>query len=325
MKNHPIDRNEILRWTLGPAYLLAAISFFLILHHLGYSKLVVYYVASICVIAMTLIMEYYLPYEKTWRNLDDQFVNEIASTLLGANLGHNLARALVYLLVAPAIVFWGTQGAPWWPTTWPFAIQVALGFIIWEFGIYWSHRLMHTTDLGWRFHSLHHKLRRLSCVNSGYGHPVNFALTSLFDLTFLILSGAPAEVMLFTSFLSGSVNFLSHANIDLKMGWLNYIVNTPEVHRWHHVAEKASGARNFGMQLPIWDLVFGTYYCPKDRVPPRILGHNEHQPAGFFQQWLAPFMPKRAATWKAIPEQRMPFRSTDKDVPIPQPRSVVEP
>ena len=321
MKTLSFDRNEILRWTLGPVYLLAAISFFLVLHNQGYPKLVVYYVGSACVIAMTLLMEHFFPYEKSWRNLDDQFINELGSTLINANLGHNLGRMVVYMLVAPALVFWGTEGAPWWPRDWPFAFQVVLGFVAWEFGIYWSHRLMHTTDIGWRFHSLHHKLRRLSCVNSGYGHPVNFVLTSLFDMTCLILSGAPAEVMLFTSFLSGAVNFLSHANVDLKMGVLNYVVNTPEVHRWHHAKEKASGARNFGMQLPIWDIVFGTFYCPKDRPPPRLLGHGGHEPSGFFAQWLSPFMPKRAASWKAIPKERMPFRSADADARIPQPRS----
>jgi sterol desaturase/sphingolipid hydroxylase (fatty acid hydroxylase superfamily) len=319
MKNFSITPKEILRWTIGPLYLLAAISFFLVLHHMGYSKLVVYYVASICVIVMTLLLELSFPYEKTWRNLDDQFVNEIVSMLLSANLGHNLARMAVYFLIAPAIVFWGTEGAPWWPTSLPFALQVALGFIIWEFGIYWSHRMMHSTEFGWRFHSLHHKLRRLSCLNSGYGHPINFALTSLFDLTFLILSGAPAEVMLFTSFLSGAVNFLSHANIDMKMGLLNYVVNTPEVHRWHHAAETASGKRNFGMQLPFWDLVFGTYYCPKDRVPPRVIGHDEHQPSGFLAQWLAPFMPKRALTWSGIPAKRMPLGASGSSAPIPEP------
>ena len=319
MKHPTMNWREILRWTLGPFYLVASVSFFLILHEMGFHKLVVYYVASACVIGMTLVMEHTFPYEKSWRNLDDQFPNEIGSTLLSANLGHNMGRMLVLFLIAPAIVYWGGEGAPWWPASWPFALQVALGFVVWEFGIYWSHRLMHTTDIGWRFHSLHHKLRRLSCVNSGYGHPINFALTSLFDMTLLVLCGAPAEVMLFVSFMSGSVNFLSHANIDVKMGFLNYVVNTPEVHRWHHAAEPGSGQRNFGMQLPIWDLVFGTYYCPKDREPPRVLGHDEHQPAGFLAQWLAPFMPARAARWKAIPAQRMPLRTPDGPAPIAGP------
>ncbi|QJE03674.1 sterol desaturase family protein (plasmid) [Massilia forsythiae] len=309
MKTFSINPKEIVRRTLGPLYLTTAISFFLILHAMGYSKLVVYYVASICVIVMTVLLEFAFPYEKTWCKPDDQFFNEIGSMLVSTNLGHNLSRTAVYFLIAPAIVFWGSDGAPWWPTALPFPLQVVLGFIVWEFGIYWSHRMMHTTELGWRFHSLHHKLRRLTCLNSGYGHPVNFALTSLFDLTFLILSGAPAKVMLFTSFLSGAVNFLSHANIDMKMGFLNYVVNTPEVHRWHHAAERAAGKRNFGMQLPFWDLVFGTFYCPKDTAAPRVLGHDGHQPAGFFAQWLAPFMPKRAMRWAAIPGRATPLRS----------------
>jgi len=52
-------------------------------------------------------------------------------------------------------------------------------------------------------------------------------------------------VLLFVSFLSGAINFMSHCNIDMRMGYLNYLFVTPETHRWHHVNDPASSGRNF--------------------------------------------------------------------------------
>jgi len=293
---------EFIRWTIGPAYLIGTLAIFWLWKQSGWSRYVVYYGASVCVIGLTQVLETVFPYEKSWRQPDSQFRNEVASTFLIANIGHNIGRALAYTLFGAFVVWWVPTGGPWWPKQLPFVAQVAIAFVFWELGLYWNHRLMHSA--AWRFHVLHHKLRRLSWINSGYGHPIGFLMTSFADLGVLLFIGAPAEVLLYVSFLSGAINFLSHCNIDMKMGWLNYVFVTPEVHRWHHANDPQSYGRNFGTQLIVWDLVFGTYYLPKDQVPGKLLGSDEHQPAGIVHQLLAPFMPRRAATWPGIARER---------------------
>jgi ornithine lipid hydroxylase len=291
---------------LGPAYVVTAIAIFLVLHQAGLNKVLVYYLGSLFVILLTQTLEILVPYEKSWRWPDDQFLNELGHTFISAMLGHNLGRLVAYGAFGLLVSNWNYSGAPWWPTSLPFAFQVILAFCAWEFGLYWNHRLMH--GFTWRFHALHHKLRRLSWANSGYGHPMQFVMTSFFDLSVLLLLGVPAEVMMFTMYLSGAVNFLPHANIDMKMGLLNYVFATPEVHRWHHEKSPESGTRNFGMQLIVWDLVFGTYFNSKSKPSPRILGDESPQPAGFFGQWLAPIFPGVVSGAPKIPDERRRFQ-----------------
>jgi len=309
----PMLRYPLLEYVVGPVYLGISFSFFLGLHALGLPHYQVYYLASLGVIVLTQLLEWAMPYEKSWNEADGQLHNELAHTFISAMLGHNVGRILAIGLFGSIVSSWGYAGAPWWPKDIPFVLQVILAFAIWELGLYWNHRFMHGPT--WGIHHLHHKLRRLSWINSGYGHPIQFVLTSLFDLSFLMLSGAPAGVMVFVIYLSGTVNFLPHANVRMRMGLLNYIFATPEVHRWHHEKTPMSGKRNFGMQLIIWDLIFGTYYNPKTKDTPRILGDLEPQPSGFFQQWLAPFVPKYRERWKQMPAERRKYR---------QPHQVIE-
>ncbi|WP_321951521.1 sterol desaturase family protein [Paraburkholderia bannensis] len=322
MVSLPITLHETARRSVGVVYLLFGFALYYSLHRISPGHpILVYYAATVGMMAFTQMLEWLLPYEKTWRRPDDQFLNEIASTFISALLGHTTGRFVAFAVFGWLVLHWrGPNGAAfWWPTDWPFAMQVALSFVLWEFGLYWSHRWMH--GWAWRFHALHHKLRRLSWLNSGYGHPISFFLTSLCSYGMLALSGAPAEVLIFNSFLSASINFLSHANLDLKFGWLNYVINAPETHRWHHVKDHpAAFNKNFGTQLMLWDLVFGTFYYPKDQLPSRNLGDDAYMPAGFWAQWLEPFVKDKAARWPhAIPAQRTDF--TLGRIPA-QPRTV---
>jgi sterol desaturase/sphingolipid hydroxylase (fatty acid hydroxylase superfamily) len=296
--------------TVGAFYLLFGFVLYFILHRTFPNHPIwVYYAATGGMIVFTQILEWLLPYERSWRKPDDQFLNEVFSTFVSALLGHTTGKLVAFGLFGWIVLRWhGVDGAaPWWPSTWPFVLQVCLSFVLWEFGLYWNHRWMHTW--AWRFHSLHHKVRRLSWINSGYGHPIGFFFTSLCSYGMLALSGAPAEVLIFNGFLSASINFLSHANIDLRLGWINYIVCAPEVHRWHHVKDDPEAFnKNFGTQLMVWDLVFATFYYPKHKLPSRNLGAGIYMPAGFFAQWLEPFVSRKSARRAAaIPDQRMPF------------------
>jgi sterol desaturase/sphingolipid hydroxylase (fatty acid hydroxylase superfamily) len=44
--------------------------------------------------------------------------------------------------------------------------------------------------------------------------------------------------------------------------WMGYIFQRPEMHRIHH--ERSKHYNNFS-DLPIWDMIFGTYENPKKR------------------------------------------------------------
>ena len=51
--------------------------------------------------------------------------------------------------------------------------------------------------------------------------------------------------------------------------------------------------KNFAGLLPVWDLIFGTFYMPEGRVPTRFGVINEHVPEGFWKQLLWPFRRSR--------------------------------
>jgi sterol desaturase/sphingolipid hydroxylase (fatty acid hydroxylase superfamily) len=73
-----------------------------------------------------------------------------------------------------------------------------------------------------------------------------------------------------------------HSNVDVHTGWLQRIINGPELHRWHHAIDYAPPGKNFGTKLAIWDHVFGT----ADRRPGKPAGYGlaDPFPSGFLAQ-----------------------------------------
>ena len=41
----------------------------------------------------------------------------------------------------------------------------------------------------------------------------------------------------------------------------------PVFHRWHHTAAERGGEKNFASTFPVLDLMFGTFYMPKNALP----------------------------------------------------------
>jgi sterol desaturase/sphingolipid hydroxylase (fatty acid hydroxylase superfamily) len=68
----------------------------------------------------------------------------------------------------------------------------------------------------------------------------------------------------------GLQGLVSHFNVDIKAGPLNYLLVGTELHRFHHSAN-LDEAKNFGVLTPFWDLIFGTF-CYSPRQLPSTLG-----------------------------------------------------
>jgi sterol desaturase/sphingolipid hydroxylase (fatty acid hydroxylase superfamily) len=83
--------------------------------------------------------------------------------------------------------------------------------------------------------------------------------------------------------LSNISGTFSHCGADLKAGLLNYVLVTPEVHRWHHAAQVPEGYKyscNYGVEFSFWDILFGTFYLPRragQTLQPERIGH----PSGY--------------------------------------------
>ena len=139
---------------------------------------------------------------------------------------------------------------------------------------YWFHRAEHRYDWMWRtFHQLHHSALRVDIAGAFYTHPLEpAAKMTLAAIVALFVLGLDPLAVAISSTLTGLLSIFQHWNITTPH-WIGYIVPRPESHCLHH--ERGVHGRTYG-DLPIWDMLFGTYLNP--RAPVAIdVGFGEAQ------------------------------------------------
>ena len=176
-----------------------------------------------------------------------------------------------------------------WPAQWPIWAQVLLKLAAGDFLRYWLHRWSHEHTLLWRLHAVHHHPRKLYSLNVFRFHPADKALQFLCDSLPFILLGVGPTVLAYYFVIYATSGFFQHSNSDLRLGWLNYLVSGPEVHRWHHSKVVEESNHNYAHTLIVWDLLFGTYYRPKGAEVGRLGLLEDGYPARFAGLLLAPF------------------------------------
>lgn len=169
----------------------------------------------------------------------------------------------------------------------PFWVQALAILVIGDFIGYWMHRLFHGRRL-WKFHAIHHSSVDLDWLSSVRLHPVNDVLMRIAStLPLLALGFAPVAAAGIVPVLT-LFAILLHANVDWDWGPLRAVVASPRFHRWHHTDETAARDKNFAGLLPVWDVLFGTWYMPKDRMPSSF-GTETPVPEGILGQMAFPF------------------------------------
>jgi sterol desaturase/sphingolipid hydroxylase (fatty acid hydroxylase superfamily) len=178
----------------------------------------------------------------------------------------------------------------------PVLVQALLILLITDIVEYWSHRLFHTATL-WKFHAIHHSAVRVDWLTSARFHPVDLLLRST-CITFLVylLGFSPAAWLLLTWF-NVVYSPLVHANVSWTYGPFRAVIAGPAFHRWHHTCADAGGMKNFAPTFPFIDVLFGTYYFPRDEQPHACGAPNDRVSDGnIIQQLVYPF---RAGRWRA--------------------------
>ena len=235
------------------------------------------------------LMEKALPYELTWKPGKKEVFNDLVFMLLIQNL---LPKFLGFIVAVSLLNFSGSRISALfdvWPHQWPLFLQLLLMMLTAEFMRYWLHRLAHNWKLLWRFHAVHHSPHKLYSINVGRFHPLEKCLQYLFDVLPFLVFGV-SENVLGLYFVFYAVNgFSQHCNVDMKLGFLNYIVSGPELHRWHHSRDITESNNNFGNNLIVWDLIFGTWFLPANRKVGVLGLINRDYPVAFLQQMSAPF------------------------------------
>ncbi len=229
-----------------------------------------------------LLLERLLPYRVDWQHPDGQLVPDLAHTVVSKGL----VQAFIVSLIASDLLD-GRTPTPL--AAWPLAAQVLFGLVASELGLYAIHRLEHEWPPLWRFHAVHHSVRKLWLVNTGRFHVIDSFDSVLASLPFLLLSGISMDAIVWVSALTAYIGILTHCNVDLRCGRLSLLFNTPNLHRWHHAADARIGNNNYGENLMLWDQLFGTFYR-RDDVEVGTIGIADRMPAGFFGQLAVPFV-----------------------------------
>lgn len=146
----------------------------------------------------------------------------------------------------------------------------AVGYLAITFVYYWWHRARHEIPLLWRWvHQLHHSPQRLELITSFYKHPLEIALNGALSsaILYLLVGVSPAAASL-AVLVTGIAELFYHWNVATPH-WLGYLIQRPESHRVHH---QYGHHRNNYSDLPLWDLLFGTFENP--RVAPAACGFD---------------------------------------------------
>jgi sterol desaturase/sphingolipid hydroxylase (fatty acid hydroxylase superfamily) len=169
----------------------------------------------------------------------------------------------------------------------PLWLQAVQIYVLVDFIAYWTHRLFHR-GRWWPFHAVHHSSEELDWLASIRVHPVNDLVNKLAQAVPVLLMGYNPTVTLSTAPVLTFYAILLHANVNWDFGPLRRVIATPVFHRWHHSKDREAWDKNFAGLLPIWDILFGTFYMPKGRYPENFGIHDE-MPKGFLGQLWRPF------------------------------------
>lgn len=141
------------------------------------------------------------------------------------------------------------------------AVQGLIGYFVASFVYYWWHRARHEVNFLWlTCHQLHHSPQRIETITSFYKHPLELLANSLLSgfVSYGLLGLTPASAA-WVTFYSAMAEYFYHLNVRTPR-WVGFFVQRPEMHRIHHARGVHYG--NFG-DLPIWDMLFGTYRNPE--------------------------------------------------------------
>ncbi len=183
-------------------------------------------------------------------------------------------RAIVFNVVQAAFAYlstvtwdrWFPELAVWHIGNVGTVAGALLGYFVVTFIFYWWHRARHEIPWLWRWvHQIHHSPSRLEVVTSFYKHPIEIAINGVLTpaiLHMLLGLSAPSAALAFL--LTGIAELFYHWNVRTPH-WLGYLIQRPESHRVHH---QRGRHRNNYSDLPLWDMLFGTFENPREATGP---------------------------------------------------------
>jgi sterol desaturase/sphingolipid hydroxylase (fatty acid hydroxylase superfamily) len=194
-----------------------------------------------------------------------------------------LNRALDLANLRDAVYFNAAAG-------WPLWAQIILLVLVKDFVQWLIHRSLHSFEILWRFHKVHHSIQELDWIGNWRFHWFEVFYYQALLYVPLVFFGFSGKALFIDGMFSIFIGHLAHSNLRFNLGPLIYVINTPQMHWWHHNhPSEGPMHRNFGIALSVWDWIFGTAHVP-DHDPARLgFPDIETYPRNILTMWLEPF------------------------------------
>ena len=281
---------SFIQWMSYPMIILFGLFLHCTMMHLEINLVVSTYtpvlIAAICIS----VLEFYYPYRSIWNATQDDWINDSLFMVVIQGVVPKFLGFIVVILMADQMVFEKVE--IFWPHHWPVFFQFLLMLLSADLLRYWLHRLAHNWTPLWRLHAIHHSPHKLYWTNVGRFHPLEKCIQYVFDALPFILLGVSPQVMAMYFVFYATNGFFQHCNINLRLGFLNYLVSGPELHRWHHSKRIDESNNNYGNNLIIWDLIFNSRFLPSHGKVEQLGLVNRNYPLDFKNQMTSPFKGK---------------------------------
>jgi len=211
-------------------------------------------------IAIFILLERLMPYKKDWHPTIPEWKRDglyFILVILAGAIGQGLVYEIAFYFAKPL------GAMPLWS-------EIFLALLIATFGGYCFHRLGHSVPFFWRIHGIHHVPNKVNLANNSVVHSFDVIGSTFCSQLPLLLIGFSEEAMFIAGMFTAIQGYFIHANINVSLGWLSYIIACPESHRLHHsvVYEEAG---HYGADIVLWDLIFKSFTW-QDKKAPKVVG-----------------------------------------------------
>lgn len=238
---------------------------------------------SSLVTTTVLLLEFVHERHASWRMDRQEFFTDLFYVVLSATVIAWLTKTMADDPLAAAKASLGIDTR--WIARLPWLLQVAMIVVIFEFGQYWMHRLMHNWTPFWLTHAPHHHITQLNAAKGYVGNPIELFLISLSVLALLDFD----KTALFAAFnTTGVISTFAHANVRSDPPrWYAFFFTTIRHHSLHHSTDYEATRCNYGNSLILLDRIFGTFREGEGV----LVGQDERKRLTIREQTLFPFRP----------------------------------
>jgi sterol desaturase/sphingolipid hydroxylase (fatty acid hydroxylase superfamily) len=249
-------------------------------------------------VLLLLVMAIFVPLERLFAARRQKLLRPAFWTDLGYYIINGLLPKMLLILPLSALA-WALHRTI--PSTYylhvarlPIGLRLAGALVVGEIGFYWGHRWMHEIPALWRFHAIHHRAEQMDWLVNTRAHPIDIVIGRLSGLVPMYMLGLAQPmgrsldlVPVLFAFIGSLWGYFIHANLNWRLGPLEWIVATPAFHHWHHTNDGPELLdKNYASMLPWIDRLFGTHYLPK--TLPKSYGTHTPIPEGLGAQLIYP-------------------------------------